>query len=257
MLRSLAIVCMGVVLAGCAATPTTNGLADATRAYHAGQYDTAYRLAAARVHGGGDGAASAQAAYLAGLSAQKLRSFDNADRYLRIAARSGDGNLANDALVALGLLYSEHGRHAQAAATFLAVAPRLAGDGRAQAYLHAALAQQKLGQFAQARTNLSLAFAATQNPDLHARIREVMNTTGYTLQIGAFGEQARAVAAAHAVAPRAAQLNLGQPVLAPRTDAAGRTLTAVQLGSFATFDAAHRAKAQLGDASAVIVPLSR
>jgi tetratricopeptide (TPR) repeat protein len=243
---------------GCAASNGGVGgdaLASAKASYQAGQYEQAYRLAVSRTQG--DGRTAAQAAYLAGMSAQKLRRVDDAERYLRQASQGTDAGVAGDAMVALGLLYAEHGRHAQAAATFLAVAPRLTGDGRAQAYLHAALSQQKLGQFAQARTNLSLAMGATQNPALRARISDVMAVTGYTLQVGAFGDQARALAAAQAIAPRAVQLNLGQPVLAPRTDATGRTLTAVQLGSFATFDAANRAKAQLGDASAVIVPLSR
>lgn len=254
MKRFFAIAC--VLLTGCAASQQgSSPLAQASDAYKAGQYDTAYRLAAARVHG--EGRSSAQAAYLAGLSAQKLRNFSDAERYLRLATQTTDSNLANDALVSLGMLYAEHGRYAQAAATFLSAAPRLAGDNRAHAYLHAALAQQKLGQSAQARTNLSMALAATQDPQLRQTITDVMATTGYTIQVGAFGDASRATAAAHALAPKAARLNLGQPVLAPRTDGNGRPLTAVQIGAFATFDAANRAKAQLGDSAAVIVPLSR
>ena len=236
--------------AGGAASGSAGGVAAAKEAYGRGDYAGALARAAGPAQHG-----DAQAAYLAGVASLQLSRPADAVRYLQIAAR--DPGLRPSALVNLGLAQAQLNQHHAAAAALLEAAPRLAGEDRAKAYFYAAISQQKLGQWAQARTSLSLARGATRDPALLQQIDGLLDVAGYTLQVAAFADAQRATAAARDLAPRSQRAGLGAPRLATRTTPAGQTLTAVQVGSFASFDAATRAKATLGDRNAVVVPLSR
>ena len=197
------------------------------------------------------------AAYIAGMSARRLGDDANALRFLRQAATTtGDTDLAADAWATLGILYSERGEYSNAAHALLRAAERYTGEDQARAYFHAAIAQQKLGRWPQARTNLILARAQSDEPGFWQRVTEQLNVTGYTIQTGAFRERANARRAAEDLARRARTLGLPQPRLVDSTDTRGSRVTLVQVGEFATFASARATRDRLGAIAAVIVPLA-
>ena len=81
--------------------------------------------------------------------------------------------------------------------------------------------------------------------------------TGYTIQIGAFSEQANAKRTADALVSRTAKLRIGTPRLVASKNRFKQPVALVQIGYYATFSAAKRARQTLGNAQAIIVPLSR
>ncbi len=246
-----------LAIVGCAASPArSQRLADANAAYRQGQHQQAYDQAVGLARTGSS-AQRDEAAYLAGMSAKQLGRRAEAIRYLSRAARSSDRGLAADALSGLGLTYSEDGRYADAANALLRAADRYTGQDRAEALFYAAVAQQKLGRWAEARDNLVTARAASDNPAFIRQADQQLAVTGYTLQIGAFTDPANARRAAQAAAARALALRLGAPQLVAASDRYRRRLTLVQLGRFATFDSAQRARQAYGDPQAIVVPLAR
>ena len=98
--------------------------------------------------------ANREASYIAGLSAYRLSHSAAAAGHLQSASRSGLTNVSADAQVTLGRLYAEQNRHSQAASAYLAAAPKLTGQAKANAYYYAAKSQQSLGQWTTARSHL-------------------------------------------------------------------------------------------------------
>lgn len=230
-------------------------LDDATRSYERGDFAKAFTQGRA-VANFGRGLDADQGAYIAGLAARRLGDDANAVEFLREAARSPDDRLAADAAATLGILYSESGRFADASHELLRAAERYRGEDRAQAYFHAAIAQQKLGRWPQARTNLILARASSDAPAFWQQIEEQLRVTGYTIQTGAFRSDDNAERAAAGLASTAAELGLPGPRLIDSTDTRGGRVTLVQVGEFATFDSARAFSRRLGAGDAVIVPLA-
>src|SRR5690606_25084598 len=157
------LVALLTLLPGCQRQLRPGQVADASAAYQAGQYQRAYRQAAAVASTAGAPNRD-QAALVAGLAAQQLNDWDAAERYLLQAAFSDDPLVAGDALASLGLAYAKREQYGKSAQALLKAAPRLQGQDRANAYFYAAIAQQKLGQWAQARTNFVLARNASSDP---------------------------------------------------------------------------------------------
>ena len=81
--------------------------------------------------------------------------------------------------------------------------------------------------------------------------------TGYTIQVGAFANKTNADNAARVYAAKASRAGLGSVLVTPSTSSQGRVVNLVQVGRYATFNAANTARAKLGDRGAVIVPLQR
>jgi tetratricopeptide (TPR) repeat protein len=249
-LLTLAAAC----LCACATTPPQS-ISTLTDTYNQGNYAAAYEDGA-RLARSNSAVQRDNAAYIAGLSAQKLGRLKDAETYLRQAAASRDAQLAGDALASLGLVYAESARHDLAARELLRAADKLTDSHqRANAFLYAAISQQKLGQWAQAKTNLVLARNANPDPAFQRRIAEQLTVNGYALQTGAFSEPDNARRAAQQLASKAKSLRLGTPRLVQTVNRAGQSLTAVQVGEFATFAAAQDARDRLGG-SAIIVPLA-
>ncbi len=224
--------------------------------FQAGDYARAYTTAARAASTAG-GAQRDLAHYLAGVSAYRLENLSGAERYLSVAAASRDEALAADARSTLGLTYSRQGRYAQAANALLSGAQLQEGEDRAQAYLYAGIAQQKIGYWPQARTSLLLARKTTRDPGMLQRIDQQLAVTGYTIQVGAFAERSNADEAAQRYAARASAGKMGSVVVTPGVGSNGRAVNLVHVGRFATFDAANTARGVLGDTGAVIVPLQR
>ena len=250
----IAVTALLCVLAGCAGPARDTALRNTVTAYERGRYAQAYRMAVQASGPGGRG--GAQAAYLAGLAAQKLNRPDAAQRHLSRAARSDDPTLAADARASLGLLHHARGRYRAAASALEQAGRQLTGEQRANAFFYAAIAHQKQDQWAQARTDLILARAATRDANLRRRIEQRLAVTGYTIQVGAFTKRANAQRAAQRLAAEARRAGLGAPRLNRARNDAGRRITLVQVGRFTSFRAAHAARRRLSVDQAIVVPIA-
>jgi tetratricopeptide (TPR) repeat protein len=242
------------LLTGCTTPPSAGRRLESARAaYSSGDYASAY-VEAERAAGANTPSVRHEAAYIAGMSAHQRRDLVNAERFLKLAAQSSDPALAGQALAELGLIYGELGWHAQAARYLLAASSKLQGQDRVNAYFYAAVAQQKMGQWAQARTNLTLAQSQSQDPALKARAAEQLLVTGYTLQFGAFANQLNAEKEAQRRAIGLSKAKIGPARISAALTADNRQLHLVQAGYFTTFDSAIQARNRIG-IEAVVVPL--
>ncbi len=238
------------------APPPTIG--EVSAAYQAQDYQKAYTLGR-RIADDADQPASARdtAAYIGGLASRELKQTGKAIFYLQRASRSVDRELANDAAIELGLTYAAADRNREAATTLLGAADTLRGEDRARAYYHAAVAQGKLGQRSAARTNLLLASSLARSPELASAVESELAVTGYTVQAGVYADPAEAEAAAEAAAVQTGLLGLDPPVLVPQVDEMGRSVTAVQVGRFTTWESATSTRDALKLPQALVVPLSQ
>ena len=224
-----------------------------TTLYNRGEYRAAYRAASSASRRGST-ADRAEAAYVAGLAAERIGDPAVAVRYLRRAAETGPADLAADANASLGLALHRLGRYDESARRLYAAAEHLSGEDRARAYFHAGLSLQKLNRWPQARTALLLARDGTRDAAFRGQVERQLAVTGYTVQLGAFADVANARRQAEAIAARARAARLGAPRLVT-ADEAGRTLTLVHVGRFTSYAAAQQAREALGD-EAIVVPLA-
>jgi len=252
---ALACLLMLAVVSGCQTSQKTRAsqLDEIRAAYQAQQFDRAFQLGV--VASRGRDAAAQQAAYMAGLSAYKLGRYPDAIGYLSQAARSSDDSLAGDALATLGLVYAHQNQHRLAEETFLAAAKKLTGQGKANALFYAAISQQKLGRWADARANLSLARAASDDNTFKRQVDDQFAVTGYSLQVGAYSEQENAQRAALRWNQQVQGKRMGQARLVPTRAADGSSIITVQVGQFSSYSTALMARQELGDIDVVIVPL--
>lgn len=236
---------------GCEATP----LVEARRSYDRSDYAAAYARAE-HLYRRLDGAQAGEAAYIAGMAAYQLHDADQAAHYLVLAVASDDSAVAGRAMAQLGLIDHERGRHKSAARRLLQAARRLGGEDRAHAYLSAAVAQQKLGQWKQAVASLGEARRQSHDPGLRSEVKERLLYMGFTLQVGAFAMESNARRAARDVTARANSLHLGEPRMVRAVDHDGRHLILVQVGRFNDYAAASAMGRQLSRV-ADVVPLLR
>lgn len=242
-----------LLLTGCASNRPLATLADASSAYQRGDYAQAYAFGSTLADAE-PSLDTAEAAYIAGLSAGELGRADKAIRYLKQATNSVDRKLAADAGIMLGLAYSQREQYDLAADALLKAAPHLDGEDRAKAYFYAATAEQKLGRFAPAKDHFTLARAASADPAFRQQVEEMMAVEGYTLQIGSFSDPANAQQAADSVRDTAAALRIGEPYQVPNPSRPGQVL--VQVGKFSTYQSAAAYRERLGIPGAYVVPVA-
>ena len=243
------------MVSGCVSQSTFTRIEQASKSYNAGDYTNAYKLAAVIARSYSNQHRDT-AAYIAGNSAQKLGDLGNAERYLRQASFSTDKQLAGEAAASLGLVYAQLGQYDVSAKTLLRAAEMLEGEDKAKAFFYAAVSLQKLGRWAQARTNLILARASSDEPSFRQQINDQLSVTGYTLQVGAFRDDTNAQRVAKAMTQKSLGLQIGSPRLVTGADQFGRVLTLVQVGEFATFNSAMHARDRFADSNIIIVPLA-
>jgi len=241
------------VLSGCQPSQPIATLDDANSAYQRGDYEQAYTFAT-EIASAEPSLESTEAAYVAGLAAGELGRTDQAVKYLRRAAEGFDKELAANAGVMLGLAYSTQERYALATDALLSAAPVLTGEDRAKAYFYAAVAQQKLGRWANARDHFTLARAASADPAFRQQVEDQLAVNGYTLQLGSFTNVENAQAAADQIREAAKANRIGEPRLLPNRSRPGQTL--VHLGRFTTYASAATYRDQLGVPGAFIVPVA-
>ncbi len=226
-------------------------------AYQSGDFAAAYQSASALAstrNGPGRGAA-----YMAGMSAYRMGQLDNAEHYLRFAAQeSRDRKLAGDARAGLGLVALRRGDFRAAEAALLTACENLDGQDKANAYYFAALAQQRQGKSNDARANLTLARSLSGDGGFRQQIDEQLAVTGYTLQLGAFSNQANAETLARKALTWLEVTKVGQVRLVPAMAADGQRLYLVQVGQYSSHASAMEGRVKLGPmaSSSIIVPLS-
>ncbi len=242
------------VLAGCPSNPgPVATLDDAESAFARNDYPQAFAFASA-VATGQPSEDSQPAAYIAGLSATELGNTKQAIKFFTQAAGGFDRALVADANVMLGLAYSSQEKWRPAAEALLAAARELEDEDQARAYFYAAVAEQHLGRWANARDHLTQARAESADPAFRQQIDDQLAVNGYTLQIGSYLELSNAQEAAANLAPAARSRGLGEPRLVPNPARPGQML--VHVGRFTTFDSASSHKERLGVPGAFIVPLA-
>ncbi|MCC7407119.1 MAG: SPOR domain-containing protein [Phycisphaeraceae bacterium] len=240
------------LLAGCQGKQSQVSLSDAYAAYDRGDYRSSYQMARMVA---GSGKANHEAAYLAGLSAYRLGTYPMAARYLGVATASPQKKLAGDAYASLGMTYASMGRFADSGIAYEQAAKRLSGQDQANAYYYSAIEFQKQGRWSQARSNLVLARAASNDENFKRQATEMMAVTGFTLQTGFFTVRDNAQRAAEQVGYLTKKLRMGQPRIVPAVDAQGRSGYLVQVGQFSSYPSALASKDKFGDFGAMVVPL--
>jgi tetratricopeptide (TPR) repeat protein len=231
-------------LLACQASPQAE-MAAAQSAFDSGVFEVAYDKAAPLALRRGD-ALGAEAAYVAGMSAYRLRRIAVAEQYLQIAIDRGEALTRANARAMLGVIYVDQGRYARASKALLEAAVILQGQDRANAYFYAAAAEQRLQRWATARTHLTLARAASSDDAFRQRAAEQLRHTGWTIQIASFDDQAQAQAAANQLPDRLA------PTVARMLDDEARPRYVVRHGRFSTFELATEARRQIGLDDAVV-----
>ena len=228
----------------------------ADRAYRKGDFTTAYREAQQAMRSS-QGSLKSEAAYMAGISAYRLKDSSSAVHYLKQASSSNVSQLTGDSLAMLGVIYAEQGKYPESVqAQLQAVRYLSSGPDRANAYYYAAKAQQKMGQWSQAKANLRLARSASRDEAFRHYIGQELDVGAFTLQIGAFTDHTNAQRAAENLATRASTLKLDSPRLVPAKDAQRRELTLVQVGRFPTYADAESVRQQLRPLTAIVVSLA-
>lgn len=240
-------------LGACESQSYSDRMERAGTAYNSGDYETAYRdgSVVARNAGGDLGEAGA---FVAGTAAYKKGDMHSAVIYLQQAVRSNDPAVVGNAGATLGMAYADLGWYDASANALLHAADHLSGEDQARAYFYAAIAQQRLGRWAQARTNLILARGATADEAFQEKCNQQLRVTGYTLRTGEFHSTADAEQASAQLEQRSLPLEIGKTRVTS-TQREGRTVVQVQVGEFSSFDSARQARARLGEKHAVIMPI--
>ncbi|MGI9014904.1 MAG: SPOR domain-containing protein [Phycisphaerales bacterium] len=220
--------------AGCEGPGAGSQLDGSIAAYDASQFDVA-RMGALDVMRSAASPQREEAAYLAGMSAYRLRDIDDAERLFMTAAKSSDATVKGRSTAMLGVIRIDQGRSPDAAhyfATAAAMLPdrdevrraqELARDGGA-----AMNAQSNSG-----RDTLQVA------PDT--------SEARYTIQVGVFTQKANAESAQRNAEATARQHGLGPVRIVTRADSrSNQTLYVVQFGSFASEATAQASRARIG-----------
>jgi len=243
-------------------TSSSAGLSAATADYNAGRYDAAHAKSLSVMRdasGEGDSAERDRAAYLAGLSAFRLRQFDEAETRLLTAAQSSDSQVQGRSKALLGLIRLEQDRPAAAAEYFQSAAALLEGSEAEEAHYHASIAYQQAGnpRAAQAVGASSSAPAASHSASPSTTSAGPGGTGVFAIQVGAFADLTNAQSAAAEARALASQHRLGEVRIVPRRDSRTRTLYIVQFGAFSSRSDAENARRQLGRLNYIVAPISR
>ena len=246
--------CLAILIsnAGCESQQRTTDYDNAIAAYEAGRYDTAQSSAVAAM-AGERGRAKQRAAYVAGISAFRLRDFDVAENRLLTSVQSRDAQVAGRSYATLGLIRLNQGRRADADQYFRRAAEILPS-------VEAETARRSI-RTTGAVTRSPAAVSADITPINHggslrrtSRTQHATSTPPYVLQVGAFKSQSNAEQARRQAEVLAKKHQLGQVRIVTRTNRAtpSQTLYIVQLGRFDSKQQAIDMRRRLGRASYIV-----
>jgi tetratricopeptide (TPR) repeat protein len=250
---ALALAMLALLLGGCAVPQAKGGDYNALFAQH--RYSESYDEAA-KVGGSMHSLHRDQASLIAGLSARALDRSADATRWLTPIANNADPNIAGQASAALGSIAQEEGRHLDASRLFLTAGSKLKGDDAAHAFMYAGDSLRALNKPADAKAAWEKALTLVVNEsDVKVAIGDRLSGGGpkfsppgsspggtgkFTIQTGAFATLQKAQKEASKFASKVTTRTV------PIRDKAGRTLYAVQVGRYATKQAAEKARPSYG-----------
>jgi septal ring-binding cell division protein DamX len=224
--------------------------------YNSGDYENAHSKSLAAMRDAaseGDATARDQASYVAGLSAYRMRQFDEAETRLLSASHSSDSDVQGRSKAMLGLIRVEQNRPASAGEYFRDAATHLEGNDASEARYQASIAFEEAGNPAAADT-VSRAPTSTST----ASAASAGAPSGlFAIQVGAFENLANAQSAANDARALASREGFGEVRIIPRRDSRSRTLYVVQFGSFSSRTAAESARREIGRLNYIVAPLSR
>jgi cell division septation protein DedD len=264
----------------------------AVSAFDSQEYDAAHNQAAA-IMNKSTGVQREEAAYIAGLSSYQMGNHSAADSELSVAAVSSDPQTAGSAKAMLGQLRLDQRRPREAATCFADASRLLEGEDARQAAWHAGVAFRQAGDEASAKRWLDNAssaqydqqgvatgFVASASSDpagsspmkvvAAQRAENTLGATtaresasappaqpasvGFTLQVGAFNDRARAKKAAQDADALSKKEGLGRVRVLPRRDAHGQPMYLVQVGWWVTRSEAAEARARVGRLEYIVAP---
>ena len=242
-------------LASCASNEP-GPLSNANVAYQRGQYASAIAQAKPVADRGMSdpkrrlSGQAAEAAYIVGISAYRLKDIPTAQKYLHAAVTSSDSKLVG---VELGLLYSELARHDLAAKYFLIAAENTTGFDRAQSSFYAGIAQQKIGQWNSANLSFNRALSYDNlNATFRQRITDQMRYNAFAVQLGAFEHIEYARTEAVRYTPNAQTLRLNPPRVMSATYQ-GKLMYLVWVGQFNDYASAAAVRTRIGAERGIVV----
>ena len=236
-------------LTGCD-TPPTATRDEVMTAYQRGEFAKAYAAGNTLIDKS-TGVSRDQVRFITGMSAYRTSRDADAIRLLTPLLNNQDKRIAGPANATLGLVYSERGEYERAAGLFRGAASLLEGESMAEANFYLGVTEQKIGHWPDARAHLLLAESRSTDAKLREAVRQRLSTTGFTLQFGAYNDGKNAEERAHLLKSVTARAGLGEPRVVAGSGG-GKKLYLVQAGQFSTFEAATKAKQQVGRSDAVI-----
>lgn len=252
----LGVVLLALLLGACASQNKPPSTGDYAGLYAQGRYTDAYD-AAVKV-AGTPKSGSAQAALIAGLSAQALGRNDDASRWLTPLVDNADPNVAGKSAAALGLIAKEQGQNSRAAMLLEKAASRLPDDDdAARALMYAGDAKRAMHLPAESRAlYLKAKDKGIRDVGLKGAIEDRLNGSGTTtgsvspggrwsVQAGAFSSTAKAQAMANRLA------NKGATRIVPLTKN-GQRLYYVRVGRYATKAEADAVRRAIGSPAFVV-----
>lgn len=261
---SLLVACLASVTTGCQSTSRTR-LDEAVRAYDAGEYNTA-RDRASRVLADAQSSRRYEASYLVGISSYQLGYIDEAERRLTFSSKASNKTVRGRSKAMLGRIRLDQKRYREADALLTSASELLDGSDAARARDLAMDARTNIRTSERTTSAQTTMYAAPEssiavepfNPDIQpVASATVVPVHRFALQIGAFADEYRALAAARDAQRVADTHGLGLVRTLPRMDSRGRTLYIVQMGSFENRFAADRARSRIGSLELIVAQEQR
>lgn len=244
-----AAVCMMLIFSavGCNNNKTTS-MNDAYRNYESGRYLEAYNES--------KDSDSDSANFIAGVSAYRLGKAWDAIRHLKEVSNSVDPNIHTGANNTLGLIYEGRKDYSNALVYYRKSLKYATGEDYARTHYQIGVIEQKIGQWANARSHFSLASTRSKDPTLRTLAMQKLNSTGFTIQLGAYSSRRNADKRVKAVAYKASFLKQGAPKIILSKTSAGLTRYLVQVGRYSTYESAQAARRRLGLPDSAVVSLT-
>jgi hypothetical protein len=239
---------LALVAGGCA---TQNTARQYTELYQQRDFDGALKSASAAAKAS-EGLERERAALVAGMSAEAMNNYSEAEKWVRPLLTSTNSEVAGKANATMGIIAQDRGDMKKASLYYAAAADKLTGDDAARCALLAADASAATGGHGAAKNYYAMAATKALGADLK-RQASGREQGPFAVQVGAFSSPAKAEA--EAKRQRGPAKNIGQGVrIEPVIDAVGRTVYAVRIGAFGTREQATAAQGKLGAGQSVVVP---
>ncbi|MBX3356695.1 MAG: SPOR domain-containing protein [Phycisphaeraceae bacterium] len=215
-----------------------------------------------------------QAAWVAGLAAYQMQKLDEAELQFMASERSQDPRLVTDSRIMMGDVRVLQNRWRDAASFYREAAKGLSGEERSRVLGYADVADryaaERTAGTAGVTGNMSgiastgstpIASAGGAPPsrgsDSSAGGAARSQASGpFSLQAGAFQNEANARRRANEVASQARQAGLGEPRVQRTRDTGGREFWVVRIGSFPTRQGAEEARSRVASLGLIITNAS-